>query len=202
MLKNFTLAITLVCLSFAGYAQRISQKSGSVSALNGQTTLNVEYDYSNFGVGKFDNEADFVNKKVEEYNAKEAGKGDKWKDGWISAREDRYEPKFEELFNKGAEKLGLQVVNGKKDAKYTLIVRTTFVEPGFNIGVMKKPAYVNFQFDVVETANRSTKVSEQTLSNVPGTQYTDLDFDIGSRVAESYAKAGKVLAAYLSKELK
>lgn len=201
MLKNFTLVIALVAFSLAGYAQRISQKSGSVSALNGQTTLNVEYDYSNFGVGKFENEADFVNKKVEEYNAKEAGKGDKWKDGWISAREDRYEPKFEELFNKGAEKLGLQVVNGKKDAKYTLIVRTIFVEPGFNIGVMKKPAYVNFEFDIVETAGRS-KVSEQTLSNVPGTQYAGYDFDIGSRVAESYAKAGKVLAAYLAKELK
>ena len=201
MLKNFTLVIALVAFSLAGYAQRISQKSGSVSALNGQTTLNVEYDYSNFGVGKFENEADFVNKKVEEYNAKEAGKGDKWKDGWISAREDRYEPKFEELFNKGAEKLGLQVVNGKKDAKYTLIVRTIFVEPGFNIGVMKKPAYVNFEFDIVETAGRS-KVSEQTLSNVPGTQYAGYDFDIGSRVAESYAKAVKVIDYYLDNELK
>jgi hypothetical protein len=202
MLKNFTLVIALVTFSLAGYAQRIAQKSGSVSALNGQTTLNVEYDYSSFGVGKFENEADFVNKKVEEYNAKEAGKGDKWKEGWVSAREDRYEPKFEELFNKGAEKLGLQVVNGKKDAKYTLIVRTTFLEPGFNVGVMKKPAYVNFEFDIVETANRSNKVSEQSLSNVPGTQFGGYDFDIGSRVAESYAKAGKVLAAYLSKELK
>lgn len=202
MLKNFTLVIALVSFSLAGFAQRISQKSGSVSALNGQTAINVEYDYSNFGVGKFENEADFVNKKVEEYNSKESGKGDKWKEGWVNARQDRYEPKFEELFNKGAEKLGIQVVNGKKDAKYTLIVRTTFVEPGFNVGVMKKPAYVNFEFDIVETAKRSTKVSEQTLSNVPGTQYGGYDFDIGSRVAESYAKAGKVLAAYLSKELK
>lgn len=202
MLKNFTLVIALVTFSLSGYAQRISQKSGSVSVLNGQTALNVEYDYSNFGVGKFEHEADFVNKKVEEYNAKEAGKGDEWKEGWVTSRKNRYEPKFEELFNKGAEKLNLKVINGKKDAKYTLIVRTTFLEPGFNVGVMKKPAYVNFEFDIVETANRSNKVSEQSLSNVPGTQFGGYDFDIGSRVAESYAKAGKVLAAYLSKELK
>jgi hypothetical protein len=202
MLKNFILVIALVSFSIAGFAQRITQKSGSVAVLKGQTTLNVEYDYSNFGVGKFENEADFVSKKVEEHNAKEAGKGDEWKEGWISARENRYEPKFEELFNKGAEKLGLKVVGGDKTAKYTLIVRTTFLEPGFNVGVMRKPASVNFEFDIVETASPSKKVSEQSLNNVPGAQFGGYDFDIGSRVAESYAKAGKVLAVYLLKELK
>lgn len=202
MSPRFIIVLTLVGLCSVCNAQRISQKSGGVDALKGQSVVNVEYDYSEFGVGKFATEKEYIAKKVEEYNSKEAGKGDSWKESWVKSRENRYEPKFEELFNKGMEKKGMEVVKGKKDAKYTLIVRTTFVEPGFNVGVARKPASVDFEFDIVETSNRSIKISEQTLNGVPGAQFGGYDFDIGSRIAESYAKAGKVLAAYLNKELK
>lgn len=51
------------------------------------------------GVGKFKDEADFVNKKKSEYNKKENGRGDKWEKSWIADRELRYQPHFEELFN-------------------------------------------------------------------------------------------------------
>ncbi len=44
-----------------------------------QKTVNVQYDYSEFGVGKFATEKEYLDKKSAEYNAKEAGKGDDWK---------------------------------------------------------------------------------------------------------------------------
>ncbi|WP_342084183.1 hypothetical protein [Dyadobacter sp. OTU695] len=186
----------------ASLAQRVDLRSGDVGVLSGQKTVNVEYDYSEFGVGKFATEQEYLDKKSAEYNAKEAGKGDAWKKAWVEDRKARYEPKFEELFNKGLQDKGITVVNARPDAQYTLIVKTKFIEPGFNVGVMRKNAYVDFEVDLVESANKSNKVAEIGMRNVPGGQFGGFDFDTGVRIAESYAKAGKSLAAFLDKKLK
>ena len=183
-------------------AQRVELRSGDVAVLSGQKTVNIEYDYSSFGVGKFATEQEYLDKKAAEYNSKESGKGDAWKKAWVDDRKSRFEPKFEELFNKGLGEKGLQVIQSRPDATYTMIVRTKFVEPGFNVGVMRKNAYVDYEIDIVESANKSTKVAELGMRNVPGAMAMGMDFDTGSRLAESYAKAGKTLSAFLDKKLK
>ena len=195
------MAISLLAAD-ASIAQRVDLRSGDVAVLSGQKTVNVEYDYSEFGVGKFATEQEYLDKKSAEYNAKEAGKGDAWKKAWVEDRKARYEPKFEELFNKGLEGKGITAVKARPDAQYTLIVKTKFVEPGFNVGVMRKNAYVDYEIDLVESANKSSKVAEIGMRNVPGGQFAGFDFDTGTRIAESYAKAGKSLAAFLDKKLK
>lgn len=204
-MKKFIYA-SAIAISFlaadAALAQRVDLRSGDVSVLSGQKTVNVAYDYSEFGVGKFATEQEYLDKKSAEYNAKEAGKGDAWKKAWVEDRKARYEPKFEELFNKGLADKGITAVSARPDAQYTLIVKTKFVEPGFNVGVMRKNAYVDFEIDLVESANKSNKVAEISMRNVPGGQFGGFDFDTGVRIAESYAKAGKSLAAFLDKKLK
>ena len=198
----FTVAVAIIAANSSdSFAQKMNVTSGDVTVLSGQKTVNVEYDYSEFGVGKFATEQEYLDKKSAEYNAKEAGKGDTWKKAWVDDRKDKYEPKFEELFNKGLEDKGLMAVGGKSGAKYTLIVRTKFVEPGFNVGVMRKNAAVDFEIDVVESANKSNKVAQIDMAKVPGGQFGGYDFDAGARIAESYAKAGKSLAAFINKSL-
>jgi hypothetical protein len=202
-MKNFFYASVIVaslCFTDA-MAQKPDLKAGDFGVLAGQKMINVEYDYSSFGVGKFVSEKEYLDKKSAEYNAKEAGKGDTWKQAWVDDRKNRFEPKFEELFNKGLEGKGLSLVGGNSGTKYTLIVRTTFVEPGFNVGVMRKNATVDFEFDLVETANKSSKVAQMVLTRVPGSMAFGMDFDTGARLAESYAKAGKVLANYIEKKM-
>ena len=174
-------------------------KSGSLSALAAEKNIKVTYDYTGVRVGK-ESEADYVNKKVSEANAKEAGKGDKWKQGWEGNRTTRFNPAFLTMFNKVASKK----ITGSEsvDAKYTLMVKVVVIEPGFNIGVMKKPAYVNFEFSVVETANPAKPVCEILLDKVPGSQYSGYDFDAGTRIAESFSKAGKIVGKYFAKNIK
>lgn len=195
-----TLLLALILTVQTAFAQRVDLRSGDVDVLSGQKSINVEYDYSEFGVGKFATEKEYLDKKSAEYNAKEAGKGDAWKKSWVADRENKYEPKFEELFNKGLAEKGLKIEQGS-GAKYTLIVHTVFLEPGFNVGVMRKNAYLNYKIDLVESAGKKN-VAEMALSNVPGGQFGGFDFDAGDRIAESYAKAGKVLAAFIDKKLK
>lgn len=201
-MKKFTFVapfILLIVIFQTALGQRIDLRSGDVSVLSGQKTVNVVYDYTGFGVGKFATEQEYLDKKAAEYNAKEAGKGDEWKKTWVTDRENKYQPKFEELFNKGLDGKGLKIEEGS-GAKYTFIVHTTFLEPGFNVGVMRKNAYVNYKIDLVETSGKKS-VAEMVLNNVPGGQFGGFDFDAGTRIAESYAKAGKVLAAFLDKKL-
>lgn len=198
MTQKILLAVSLFLLINAGsaFAQKIKVENGSIAAVKSEKKVNIQYDYSSFGVGKFKTEAEYVDAKVKEYNEKEPGKGDKFKEGWEKARVDRYQPKFEELINEILEKSGTKYGNFP-DAKYTLIVKTTFVEPGFNVGVMKQAAYVSFEYIYVETANPSNVVAKLSQLKVPGSQAMGYDYDAGSRIAESYAKGGKMLGKFL-----
>lgn len=199
--SKITLFIAFLALTSFTFAQKIVKTEGDLSFLASSPSINIVYDYSEMGVGKFKTEAEYVNKKVEEYNGEEAGRGDKWHESWVGSRERVYQPKFEELFNKYAEKSGVNGATNKSDAKYTLIVKTTFTEPGFNIGITSKPASVNFEYIFVETGTDKVLAKFVQLK-VPGAQAMGMDFDTSTRISESYAKAGKMFGAYLSKNVK
>lgn len=199
MKRKITLIAGLFFLfSSAGFAQKLKLASGNLDFLKGQKNINVLYDYSNMGVGKFDKEEDYVEEKVNDYNKKEAGKGDEWRKNWVGDREARYQPKFEELMNKELEKPGIQIGNFP-DAEYTLILKTTFTEPGFNVGVARKNAYTDFDVIFVKT-NSTEKIAVVSILNSPGRGGMGYDFDAGFRIQEAYAKAGKELAQFLSKK--
>ncbi|MFA7273749.1 MAG: hypothetical protein WC044_07760 [Crocinitomicaceae bacterium] len=194
------LMFLFVALTGIAFSQKITILEGDLSFLKGEKILNVEYDYSNFGVGKFKTEKEYVDKKVAEYNAKEAGKGDKWKDSWEGDRAGRFEPQFELLFNKTIEKQGIYLGNEKK-AKYKMIVHTTFVEPGFNIYVTKKYAAVDLLIDIVAVDNPSKILCQIVSKGNPGRTYGYDDFDTGLRISEAYELAGKKLGAFIFKAL-
>lgn len=178
-------------------AQRINVVEGKLNFLKGQRFINIEFDYSDMTVGKTTEEA-YVNEKVSEKNAKEAGEGDKWLESWTSSRESRYEPKFIDLFSKYSP----VKITPEEEQEYTLIVHTFFTDPGFNVGVMKRPSMVSFEYIFVETANPDNVVAVLKQERVPGSQAAGFDYDVGSRIAESYAKGGKSLSKMLAKVMK
>ena len=186
------------------FGQKIVKTSGDakLAFLKGQKSINIEYDYSEMGVGKYKTEEAYLEEKAAERNEKEAGSGDKWKESWTTSRDRVYHPKFEELFNKGLSGKGVTGARGMEDAQYTLIVKTTFTEPGFNIGITKKSASINVEYIFVETGNHDNVLAKFVQNGVPGAQAMGMDFDTSTRISESYAKAGKMLAGYIAKQLK
>lgn len=194
--KTAIIASIAVCSTYMAEAQKIKITEGNLSALKGQTEINTEYSYDNIKVGNFNNEDDYIQKKKDEYNKKEAGKGDTWAAAWKNDRRSRFEPKFEELFSENA-----NIKAGKSpNAKYTLIFKTTFVEPGFNVGVMRKNAYIDGEIWIVETADHSKVIAKATVDNSPGRMFGGFDFDTGARIAEAYAAAGKAFGKKVRKE--
>ncbi|MGE9311148.1 hypothetical protein ACLOAU_05865 [Niabella sp. CJ426] len=188
--KQLLLAAALF-ISVAGSAQKIKKTKGDFTPLQSEKSINIEFKYDGLAVGKFKNEEEYVAKKTEEYNKKEAGKGDKWATDWKGDRSRAYEPQFLEQFG---EKSGLK---NEKNAKYTLIFQTTFIEPGFNVGAWRKNAYINGIVTIVETANRDNIVAVINVENAPGRDAMGVDFDTAWRISEAYAKAGKSLANFI-----
>lgn len=198
MKTKFTMLASLgVLIGFSSFAQKIKVTSGDLDFLKGQTAIHVEYDYDNMGVGKFDKEEDYINEKVEDYNKKEAGRGDKWRESWVADREERFQPKFEELLNKNLEKSNVKV-GEFPDAAYTMLVKTTYTEPGFNVGVVRKNAYTDYEVVFIENETQE-ELATMTIVKSPGLGAMGYDFDSGLRIQESYAKAGKELGQYLAK---
>jgi hypothetical protein len=188
VLRPILLLSTVTLLAGSTYAQKIKVTHGSLDALKNEKEINIEYTYENMGVGKFDNEADYVKKRTAELNAKEPGRGNTWAKAWVADRKDRFEPKFDELFTKTGN------MTLSKNAKYTIIFNTSFVEPGFNVGVMKKNAYIDGEVLIVETADRSKVVAKLTVEKAPGRSFWGNDYDTGERISEAYAMSGKALA--------
>jgi hypothetical protein len=199
---NLVLA-TVMLLSVAGlHAQKMKLESGSLDFLKGVTAVNVEYVYDGMMVGKLTEPA-YVEAKVAEYNKKEAGKGDQWLKAWKSDPAAKFQPKFEELLNKQftERKVDLKV-GADPAAKYTLILKTTLMEPGWNAGIARHDAEISATATFVETQKHATELAVISISKSPGRGGMGYDFDSGFRVQEAYAKAGKELGAFLGKKLK
>ena len=177
-------------------AQSVRLKDGNLDMLKSNPRMNVTYDYSKMGVGKFETEAEYITQKKADYDKKEAGRGDAWEKAWKADRKNRFQPQFEELFNKHAGKLS---IGDYPSAQYTLIFKTTYTEPGFNVYVTRKNAMINGEVWIVETANPDNVVAKLTVMKSPGRTFGGNDYDTGERIQEAYAAAGKALGKFMSK---
>lgn len=191
--------LIIVLFLFAGllsYAQNIILTSGSLAPLKSEQVLKFEFTYDEMLVGKM-TEAEYVDKKVGDYNSKEAGKGDTWKTNWIADRKGRFEPKFVELFDKYMEEKN--IASGTEGANYIITINTDFTEPGFNVGVVRRNASVDLSCKIINIAT-GEQVASVKIRNASANNFWGTDFDSGYRLQESYAKAGREFAKFLVKK--
>ena len=98
-MKKLILLALLITSIYPAFAQRPRVKEGNIETLKGIKKINLKYDYSGMEVGK-KAEKEYIAEKKEALNKKESGRGDKWEKDWYSDRNRRFEPRFEEEFNK------------------------------------------------------------------------------------------------------
>ena len=175
---------------------------GDFGFLKDQKEINVEFDYSKMTLMKEKKaEAQYVEERAKELNEKNKGVGDIWKKKWHPSKELIWNPKFLELINVVLSKDGKEVSfqEGLTAAKYTLIVETVWIYPGWDAGIMKQPAKVSTNLKFVETANKSNVLLEISSENAPGDQWGN-NYSNESRIGEGYAKTAKSLAKMLLKK--
>jgi hypothetical protein len=147
-LMRITLGVMLAVFAISAHAQKIKLTEGSLDDLKGVTSMKVQYDYSDLKVGK-KAESDYLSEKKEAYNKKESGKGDKWESAWKADRQNRFQGQFEEKFKEFSD----IELDKKGSSTYMLILKTTMVEPGYNVYVKKGNAKVDSEAWIVETGN-------------------------------------------------
>ena len=85
-------------------------------------------------------------------------------------------------------------------AKYTLIVQTVWIYPGWDVMMMKQPAKVSTLLKFVETNNKSNVILEISSEDAPGDQWGN-NFSNESRIGEGFAKTGKSLSKLILKKV-
>ena len=198
----FMSALMFFSVTMFGQAKLVS---GDMKVLKGQSEVILKYDYSNMGVGKYKDADEYATNKVAEMNKKKEGSGDAWLEKWKSDRTDRFEPSFRKDFNGEVDSYNLSGKDDSPNAKYTVIIHTTFTEPGFNatmaIGFAKKPAYIDVTINLVETANPGTILGTVEMKKVESKNMGGYDYDTGGRIESCYERAGEYFGKYLIKNV-
>ncbi|MGZ3884288.1 MAG: hypothetical protein ACXVPQ_06240 [Bacteroidia bacterium] len=197
----FSFSATFAQIGGGMAAAMTALQSGDVKTLDKVTKVNITYEYKDMGVGAFRSEEDYINKKYKDLEEKEKGKGDEFKANWEKGKTEKYPEHFEELFNKYGEKdLSMTGSRNNTSADCNLIVKTTFIEPGYNVGFSKKPAFIDVEF--VFTDKSGKELVRFFVKNAVGSNMSGFDYDVSSRVKESYGKAAKMLVGGIKKERK
>jgi hypothetical protein len=183
------------------HGQKLKVNQGNFDFIKGQKEINVEFVYDNMKLLKDNLSNDeYVKNHSEELEQKTKGKGTSWEKSWYASRELIYAPKFLELMNRYLhEDHNVFFGENLSETKYTLIVETTWVYPGWDAGIMKQPAKVSTLLRFVETNNRDNILLEVSSENAPGDQWGS-SFNNEDRLGEGYAKTGKSFAKLILKK--
>jgi hypothetical protein len=203
-MKKVILLFAFILIYSSVSAQRIRIFEGSLDPIAQESEIGVVFTYDDMQVGKL-READYIERKVADYNKDEPGRGDTWYENWVNDRAGRFEPKFLELFHKymadDSRNGGFTLVPDCEETRYRFLVNTYFTEPGFNIGIMRQNASITLDINV-EDRETGEIIARVIIENASANSFTGLDFDTGFRIQECYAKAGREYAKFLIKDIK
>lgn len=212
-MRKLLCIFVLLCFSVGSYSQKIKLDKGVLDFLKSEKTLAIDFTYNNMRVGRM-SEDEYVQKKTNEYNQKESGKGDRWAETWINNRSKLFEPNFIEQFNTHMiKKNGISIGN---DAEYLMLINTDFTEPGYNVTVSSRRSSINItcKFIHKETEQEIAQISVTGISaSESRSAFSEMtissdkmdvgsSYDAGYRIQVSYEKAGRELAKFLIKRTK
>lgn len=200
--KLFFILPVLALISFTGTAQKFKVLSGNFEALKNEKAFNVDFDYSEATFFKEKmSEADYVKKRQKEITSdKGAAEAAVWLADWEKTKEETMPGKFLASANKFNGK-GITYSKGT-DSPYTLVVKTTWVDPGWFGGVVKKPSQLNTILNFVASDDPDHVVLSISCNGALGDIYPTGIPNTNDRIAEAYAKTSKEFVGFMKKKIK
>jgi hypothetical protein len=201
MKKIMFLAFSIMAMATAS-AQKMKVESGSFDFLKGQSELNVvlDFDKATFYNEKMTEEEYIAKRKSEITKDKGASEASSWEKDWKASKSGSFKDKFILSFNKNIDS-GVKLAENTS-AKYTVIVETTWIYPGWFAGVMKQPAKISTRLKFIETGKPGNVLLVIASENAPGDVGMVGVANNNDRMAEGYAKTGKSLAKLINKKMK
>ena len=177
---------------------------GDLGFLKNEKIINVEFRWDSMTIGEFKTEAEYIAKKVVEHNAASPGKGDAWLKEWEGNKTQFFEPGFVEGMNDKFKKTRqLQFEQNNKDANYTMLVHTTFIERGNKgdpiMGFGSVPAEIIMEVKFINHSD-SNKITAD-LKIHAAEAVIDYNYTSQTTLYRSYLQTGKRFSKYLIKEV-
>jgi hypothetical protein len=170
---------------------------GSFKNLSGISNYNVVFDYSGMKVYDYESEEAFFKDKIDRRGT---DKAEEFKNKWFGDREALYEPKFIAYFN---ERMKGKVTAAKNTtAPHTILVKSTWLYPGYSFGVGKEEAKISAVLTVYETANPANVLLKVEYDRSIGLEPTEKSGDTGYRIAGAYEKLARNFTLQLKRFVK
>ncbi|WP_417195409.1 hypothetical protein [Bizionia sp.] len=199
---NKLLLIAFLVSSSLVFSQKAKVTKGDWSDLKGITEYNVVFDYSNLEIPKFDSEEEFLKDKMAKREEKEPGSGEKFKESWLSDREEFYEPRFIETFNDRYKDNSVKVDKDLESAEYTMKIHTTMIYPGYNVGVVRHNSKIEVTLSVYKNDSPENIIFSADYTKIQGQGNGGFDFNSGQRIADAYIIFARALTKHMYKNTK
>lgn len=178
-------------------AQRFKVTSGNVKAIKDVKRFNVEFEYnSNLKIRK-KSEEEYLKKQAEKKELIEVGSGYKFIQLWYKNRVAHYAPTFIQKFNsftlEGAEPI--TVAQNIDNSKYTLLVKTMKIKPGYDDIFYVEAAEIKFEI-LFFSSDNPEKVLCAMQTKVRGDALSD-DLE---RIRTAYGNLGIALSKRLNRK--
>ncbi len=189
----------------SGTAQTIHwEKNEIASSIKKGDTLKIVYDYSKMKVDTFSSEQSFIALTVEKYNLREPGRGNKWKNDWVSDRVNMFQPRFETLFRKHLQKKAAYCVTCQ-NADIVIVVRTTRTSLGYSnhliYSMFSWAAECDFEINIYKGNNFKEPIAIGFLERARGQDYGGYYYETGIRITEAYARVARAIATDIAKTI-
>ena len=198
-MKKVFILVAMVAFAFTANAQKVKLVDGKLGFLKGQEVLKVTFTYDdNMKIGKMKAD-DYINKKVKDKNKSHAGAGDEWKQKFqadLDTAMPRYFINMFNLYKKNEAILDLNADN----AEYIMNVNTTFIEPGYNVGISSKRPVANMEVSFVSKDEPKKVLAKFTITKSPGGSMFGSGYTFKDRVGGCYENAATRLASYFLKK--
>ena len=196
MKKGIALLVLVLLGSLPSFAQTIKD----FKLLKGQTEVEVVFNYENLRMMK-DNltEEQYVVNHSQNLEKKDEGSSAVWVRSWNRSKEDLWNPKFIQLANKYTDKK-VKFKDKAPSSIYILFVDVLWIYPGWDAGIMKQGAKVTSTLRLVHRDNPTLVLAQESFENMPGNQFGS-NYNNELRIAEGFAKTGKVFAKKIVKSI-
>jgi hypothetical protein len=197
-MKKLIAIILFLFIVSTSFAQKAKVKIGKWKSLKDIPEYIIEFDYSTIEIANYESEEAFLKDKMQLREERKEGDGERFKKSWFADRQDKYEPQFVNFFNNYHEDFNVKVFKQNDNAKYVIKIKTTFIYPGYNVGVWREDSKLRVRVTIYPIENPNNILFSANIKGIRGGGAKGFDFNSGDRIAYSYA----LLANYIAKKIR
>ncbi|REC63309.1 hypothetical protein DRF65_06550 [Chryseobacterium pennae] len=202
-MRKLLLLVFMVMMTTVFGQEKMKLVSGDFEVLREQADVNVEVKFEDVLFMKENiTEAQYLeNRKKQVMDNPKRGESawNEWIGEWEKYKKENYVERLLKGLNASGKK---EIFKKDSSAKYTLILNTKWVFPGWHAGLIAMPTEMSGNIQLVETNNPSVVLATVELNKYDRFSGMDVTVMEYGRLAAAYESIGKVLSRQIKRNLK